>query len=154
MKKGFAVAVAVVAFCVALFVAWSLASPLPEPGPTPPPAVTAPPLPEPAPAPAVEPEPEPTTEPAPVEAPVAEPPAAEPDTLTVETLKGTAWEREGFRIDLAEDGKVLIGNRTPAKWTVEGSRLKLYNDTGEVHYLDIRGKKLFWENQEIGRVQP
>lgn len=109
-------------------------------------------LPKPAePAPPVE---TPKAEPTP--ASVAEPvPAPAPvKALTEETLRNTAWASGKFRIDLSANGNVVIGNSARAKWKVEGDRLKLYSDTSdEVHYLDIRGDKLYWEGQEIGRAQ-
>ncbi len=78
--------------------------------------------------------------------------SAAPRVLSPETLVGTKWEREGFAFEFAADGRLLIGGRERAQWRVEGSRIRLYRDTtGEEHWLDIVGDKLFWEGQELGR---
>jgi len=77
----------------------------------------------------------------------------DPSALNERTLVGTKWERDGFGLEFGADGKLLIGGRERAKWRIEGSRIHLYRDTtGEEHWLDIVGKKLMWEGQEIGRV--
>ena len=145
----------------------------------PPPAPPAPaPAPEPAPpaTPIVEP-PEPA--PAPVEEPAAaveEPPApeqpaevapAEPpkEPLNARTLAGTKWKPDfptgkqevnmtppKVEVEFAPDGTWRINNQVRAKWTVEGKRVKIFDDKGEVHYLDIEGDKLMFEGKEIQRA--
>jgi hypothetical protein len=78
---------------------------------------------------------------------------AEPNALTEQNLVGTKWEREGFGLEFAANGKLLIAGRERAQWRVEGRRVRLYRDTtGEEHWLDIAGHKLLWNGQEIGRV--
>ena len=75
------------------------------------------------------------------------------NTLTERTLVGTKWAREGFGLEFAVAGKLLIGGRERAQWSVEGQRVRLYRETtGEEHWLDIVGDKLLWNGQEIGRV--
>ena len=76
------------------------------------------------------------------------------NVLNEQTLVGTTWERDGFKIEFGSDGKLLIGGRERAKWRVEGSRVRLYRDTtGEEHWLDIVDNKLTWKDQEISRVE-
>jgi len=78
---------------------------------------------------------------------------AEPHALTEQNLIGTKWEREGFGLEFAANGKLLIAGHERAQWRVEGQRIRLYRDaTGEEHWLDIVGPKLLWNGQEIGRV--
>ena len=77
----------------------------------------------------------------------------DPTSLTERTLVGTKWEREGLGLEFGAAGKLLIGGRERANWSVEGRRVRLYRDmTGEEHWLDIVGNKLMWEGKEIGRV--
>jgi hypothetical protein len=89
------------------------------------------------------------------QSPVAPQAAAAPAAdvpITAETLRNTTWEKGDFRVDLAADGSVYFGGIKRAKWMVEGDRVKLYNDNSdEVHYFDIKGSKLFWEGEEIGK---
>jgi len=144
----------------------------------PPPAPPAPaPAPEPAPpaTPIVEP-PEPA--PAPVEEPAAaveEPPApeqpaevapAEPpkEPLNARTLAGTKWkpsfptenqsmtQNTKVEVEFAPDGTWRINDQVKAKWAVEGKRVKIFDDKGEVHYLDIVGDKLMFNGEEIQRA--
>src|SRR5262245_37608209 len=73
--------------------------------------------------------------------------------LPEQTLVGTEWERDGFRLEFGAAGKLLIGGRERAEWHVEGQRIRLYRDaTGEEHWLDIAGNRLMWNGQEISRV--
>ena len=75
------------------------------------------------------------------------------NSLTERTLVGTKWERDGFALEFGAAGKLLIGGRERAKWSVVGQRVRLYRDTtGEEHWLDIVGDKLMWNGQEIGRA--
>ena len=81
-------------------------------------------------------------------------PIAQPEALNERALVGTEWEREGFSLEFGADGKLFIGGRERAKWSVEGQRVRLYRDTtGEEHWLDIVGDKLMWDGQEISRVR-
>ena len=76
-----------------------------------------------------------------------------PTVVTEQTLVGTKWEREGIGLEFGAAGKLLIGGRQRANWSVEGQRVRLYRETtGEEHWLEIVGNKLMWEGQEIGRV--
>ncbi len=72
--------------------------------------------------------------------------------ISEETLPGTSWERDGFTIEFRENGQLFIGNRPRARWRVVGRRVELYDDKGEVHWLDIEGSKLLWQGQEISLV--
>ena len=86
----------------------------------------------------------------------AEPQPAVRDSgaLNERTLVGTKWARDGFGLEFGGNGKLLIGGRERAQWSVKGSRLRLYRDTtGEEHWLDIVGGKLIWEGKEISRVR-
>jgi hypothetical protein len=77
----------------------------------------------------------------------------DPIALTERTLVGTKWERDGFGLEFGAAGRLLIGGRVRARWSVEGRRVRLYRDaTGEEHWLEIVGDKLMWNGREIGRV--
>ena len=165
--------VAVVATVIML--QWGKAAPLPQPPAAPTPA----PAPEPAPAatPIVEPPaPAPVEEPAAaVEAPPAEPapegpvevaPAEPPkEPLNARTLVGTKWKPDfpanpkntsmrdiKVEFEFAPDGTWRVNDQVRAKWTVEGKRVKIFDDKGEVHYLDIEGDKLMFEGKEVQRA--
>ncbi len=85
--------------------------------------------------------------------PRAAEPASDPNELNERTLVGTAWERDGFRLEFGANGQLLIAGFPRAKWRVEGRRIRLYHDTtGEEHWLEIAGDKLLWQGQEIGRA--
>jgi hypothetical protein len=91
----------------------------------------------------------------PPEIPVAEP-VSDTELLEVwteESLGGTTWKSEHFDSRFAVDGTWYMGQRAAAKWVVEGSRIKLYDDdTDEVHYIDIRGNELLFEGKPIGEL--
>lgn len=120
--------------------------------------------------------------PAPVEPPAAavEPPAepapeqptevAQADApkvpLNARTLAGTKWmpdmvpgssqgmmRNKQLEIEFAPDGTWRINNNIRAKWVVEGKRVKIFDDKGEVHYLDIEGDKLMFEGKEVQRLK-
>ena len=77
----------------------------------------------------------------------------DPNVLTEQSLVGTTWERDGFRVEFGAAGKLLIGGRERAKWHVEGHRVRLYREeTGEEHWLDIAGNRLLWNGQELART--
>jgi hypothetical protein len=143
-----------------------LAAPVPVAEPAPPvtPIVEPPapaPVEEPAPVveqPPAEPAPEPTAEAAPAEAPK--------EALNARTLAGSKWKpafptdpnqgmMQGAKlvVEFAPDGTWRINDQVRAKWTVEGKRVKIFDDKGEVHYMDIEGNKLMFQGEEIQRAE-
>ncbi len=81
-------------------------------------------------------------------------PVSDSGVLNEQLLVGTKWARDGFGLEFASNGKLLIGGRERAQWRVEGSRIRLYRDTtGEEHWLEMVGGKLMWEGKEISRVR-
>ncbi len=79
-------------------------------------------------------------------------PAPDFAVISEETLPGTRWEQDEFAIEFRETRQLFIGGKPRAKWRIVGSRVELYDDKGEVHWLDIEGNKLMWQGQEIGLV--
>jgi len=102
-----------------------------------------------APRPMDDPEPEPAV---PTEEPPAEPPA-EPATLTAESLAGTKWEQGPVNMKFLPDGRWEMNGRICAKWEVEGNRIRIFDDNGEEHFVDIEGDTLTFNGQEIARVE-
>lgn len=111
---------------------------------------------------------EPAAEPAPPPEPTVE--VAQADTpkepLNARTLAGTKWlpdfpqqanqgmmRGKKLEIEFAPDGTWRVNDNVRAKWTVEGKRVKIFDDKGEVHYLDIEGDKLMFEGKEVSRAQ-
>jgi len=143
----------------------------PEPLPEPPPApktTAITPVAEPPALPPPPPEPVAVVEEPPAEEPVPEPPvevaqadeAKEP--LNARTLAGSKWQPTGMEklgrmdikleIEFAPDGTWRVNDNIRAKWKVEGNRVKIYNDEGEVHYVDIVGDKLMFNGEEVQRA--
>ncbi|MCX5772082.1 MAG: hypothetical protein NTZ09_17665 [Candidatus Hydrogenedentes bacterium] len=136
------------------------AAPAPAPAPVTP--IVEAPAPVEAPTAAVE---EPPAAPAPeqpAEAAPAEPPK---EPLNARTLAGTKWKPDfptdpnqgmmqgkKLEIEFAPDGTWRINDQVRAKWAVEGKRVKIFDDKGEVHYLDIVGDKLMFGGEEIQRA--
>ena len=178
-NKGMLVLMGLIIVAVVVTVLMLQRGKVEPPLPLEPPAATAP-APEPAPVtPIVE---QPAPAPAPAEQPAAaveQPPAesapeqplevAQAETpkepLNARTLAGTKWkpafptENQGMiqdkkvEVEFAPDGTWRINDQPRAKWTVEGKRVKIFNDKGEVHYLDIVGDKLMFEGEEIERAE-
>ncbi len=73
--------------------------------------------------------------------------------ITVETLTGCKYTERFQQGDLvtefAPNGEWKVNGKVRAKWTIEGGRVKMYDDKGETHYLDIVDNKLMLEGQEI-----
>lgn len=73
--------------------------------------------------------------------------------ITVETLTGCKYTEQFQQGDLvtefAPNGEWKVNGKVRAKWTIEGGRVKMYDDKGETHYLDIADNKLMLEGQEI-----
>ncbi|MCP4643772.1 MAG: hypothetical protein GY851_25225 [bacterium] len=160
--RNLAVLVAVVIVVAAGIGIWRMqpdASGPPDVGPNPP--VDAPVAPTPAPpaAPVVEPEPADPPEPAPE--PVAEAPAETPSGMpdfTTETLTGTAWKMElgpnaVVSVEFAADGQWLVDGRPRAKWEIVGNRVRMYDDKGEEHFVNIKGHTLLFNEIEIPRAK-
>ena len=87
----------------------------------------------------------------PVVAAVEPEPAIAP-VLTAETLKGTKWADDKIDMVFLPDGQWQMNGRTCAKWVIEGSRVKIFDDKGEVHYVDIVGDSLAFNGKKIGKV--
>lgn len=160
-RDALIVVVCVILLCAGGVLVWKLATPsVPEPViPLPPakPAVAQPPAP-----PRTEP-PKPIAE-TPLEPKVEETPvAAEPkpapsapdqtNTLTAETLTGTKWEDGPISVKFLPDGKWEMNGRVCAKWEVDGNRVRIYDDNGEEHFVDIVDDTLEFEGKKIGRVK-
>ncbi|HUW59752.1 MAG TPA: hypothetical protein VMZ06_02000 [Candidatus Bathyarchaeia archaeon] len=138
----------------------SPAAPLPAPAPEPAPVtpIVEPPAPVEEPAAAVE---EPPAPEQPAEVAPAEPPK---EPLNARTLAGTKWKPDfpannqsmmqnvKVEVEFAPDGTWRVNDQIRAKWIVEGKRVKIFDDKGEVHYLDIEGDKLMFEGKEIQRA--
>lgn len=169
---GVLIVVAVVVTVVMLQRGVEVPPPVAEPAP-----VEAPAAPQPAPVtPIASPAPEaaPVQEPAAaVEAPAEPPAAAAPEAtasttprepLNARTLAGTSWkfslpgadpgvlQDKKVEVEFAPDGSWKVNNEARAKWAVEGKRVKIFDDKGEVHYVDIEGDKLMFEGEEIQRA--
>ena len=115
--------------------------------------------PEPAPAPKAEPAPEPPKQAVQLAFAKATTTSAEdtpalgiprPEKWTEKNLAGTTWKAEGFDFVFAKDGTWHMAGRQASKWRIEGDRIKLFNDKGEVHYLDIEGNELTFNGKPIG----
>lgn len=102
----------------------------------------------------------PRAEAGPTKAPASEKPVPEtpegregiprPDVWSEKTLAGTTWEAEGFDFAFGKDGTWHMAGRAASKWRVVGDRIKLFNDKGEVHYLDIVGDELMLQGKPVG----
>lgn len=77
------------------------------------------------------------------------PPAS--DALDAETLKGTRWVDGPVDVEFMADGRWKMNGRICAQWVVEGSRVKIFDDKGEVHYVDIVGDTLEFNGKKIAR---
>lgn len=124
--------------------------PTPAPVPPPPPPAPAPPAPEPQPA-VVAPAPAPEPAPAPAPEPAAQEPA-KPSKWNAETLGGTKWKAKDPKtpdFEFTRDGKWKVKDRVASKWSFEGNRIRLYDDKGEEHFIDVVGDKLMFGGEEI-----
>ena len=73
--------------------------------------------------------------------------------LDTQTLEGTTWGREGFELEFAPGGELRIGGRERARWQVLGNRIRLYDQRGEEHWLEIAGGRITWNGEEVGRIR-
>jgi len=158
--------IAVVAFAVAAIVAWQKSgsrdtgtAPAPREAPVPVQQATPPEPPETSQAALVE-----VTEEL-VEEPVQESeeePAASPEppkpgqddpfggkAITAETLAGCTYTQGRLEIEFAPNGIWKVNGNPRAKWRIEGGRVRMYDDKGEEHFLDIAGNKLLFNGEEI-----
>lgn len=103
-----------------------------------------------APEPALEPMAEPTVEAAVRETDVEQ--GAE-GTLTAETLKDTRWKEGAVDVVFMADGRWQMNGRICAKWEVIGDRVRIFDDKGEEHFVDIVGNSIAFNGKEIGRVE-
>jgi hypothetical protein len=77
----------------------------------------------------------------------------QPESLTAETLAGTTWEDGMVTVSFLPDGRWEMNGRICAKWEVEGSRVRIYDDKGEEHFVDIVGDNLEFEGKIIVRTE-
>jgi hypothetical protein len=77
---------------------------------------------------------------------------AEPEVLTAETLAGTSWEDDMVSVRFLPDGRWEMNGRICAKWKVEGSRVRIYDDKGEEYLVDIVGNSLEFNGKKIARA--
>lgn len=73
-----------------------------------------------------------------------------PAAWSEKTLAGTTWKTEGFDFSFGKDGTWHMAGRAASKWRVEGDRIKLFNDKGEVHYIEIEGDMLTFNGKPVG----
>ena len=85
----------------------------------------------------------------------ADPPEdlAQPESLTAETLAGTTWQDGMVIVNFLPDGRWEMNGRICAKWEVEGSRVRIYDDKGEEHFVDIVGDNLEFEGKIIAKTE-
>lgn len=76
-----------------------------------------------------------------------------PELLDEQTLVNTTWGRDGFEFELAPGGVVLIGGRERAGWEIIGDRIRLFDQRGEEHWLDMENGRITWNGEEVGRVR-
>jgi hypothetical protein len=88
-------------------------------------------------------------DPAPAAAPLDVPPKS--DALNAETLKGTRWVDGPVDVEFMADGRWKMNGRICAQWAVEGNRVKIFDDKGEVHYVEIAGNLLEFNGKTIVR---
>ena len=71
--------------------------------------------------------------------------------ITEETLTGVKYkEFDGkVEVEFAANHKWLINGRERAKWEIVGSKVRIYDDKGEEHWVDIDGDKLLFEGQRL-----
>jgi hypothetical protein len=97
---------------------------------------------------------------APVEAAPASPeqaPAADDPfggkPITVATLTGCKevqkFQNADITIEYAPNGEWKVNGNVRAKWTIEGNKVKIYDDKGEVHYIDIVNNKLVYNGKDV-----
>jgi hypothetical protein len=78
--------------------------------------------------------------------------SAEPEVLTAETLAGTCWQDDMVSVKFLPDGRWEMNGRICAQWRVEGSRVRIYDDKGEMHFVDIVGNSLEFNGKKIARA--
>lgn len=94
--------------------------------------------------------------PAPLAAAPAETPAPEPERplLTAETLQGTSWEDGRISMAFLPDGRWQMNGRVCAKWEVLGDKVRIFDDKGEEHFVDIVGDSLAFNGKKIAKAAP
>lgn len=78
---------------------------------------------------------------------------SEVEHLTAKTLAGTKWKDGMVDVEFMADGRWKMNGRICAKWVVEGNRVKIFDDKGEVHYVDIVGDVIEFNGKKIGRME-
>ncbi|MBX7258063.1 MAG: hypothetical protein K1Y02_17005 [Candidatus Hydrogenedentes bacterium] len=80
------------------------------------------------------------------------PQAAAETPLTAETLAGTRWQDDKIDIAFLPDGRWQMNGRICAKWEVNGDKVRIFDDKGEEHFVDIVGSSLAFNGKKIGRA--
>ncbi|MBI4559717.1 MAG: hypothetical protein HY706_19175 [Candidatus Hydrogenedentes bacterium] len=157
------VVVSLLLACVGAIAVWKTTpapSDVPESAQIPPRPIQSAPAPRPEPVePVVQPPPEPVVEiPAAPELKTEEAskppdPPAPAAYLTAASLAGTQWEQDVIWMQFLPDGRWAMNGRVCAKWEVVGSRVRIYDDKGEEHFLDIVGYGLEFNGEKITKAK-
>ena len=73
--------------------------------------------------------------------------------LDARTLEGSTWGRDGFELECAPGGELRVGGKARARWQIVGNRIRLYDQRGEEHWLDIADGGITWNGEEVGRIR-
>lgn len=82
-------------------------------------------------------------------APIASVSAPAQPFITEQSLTGAKYEVDKVVMEFAADKKWTVNGEAKAMWAIEGNRVKIYDDKGEEHFLDIKGDKLSFEGQPV-----
>ncbi len=69
--------------------------------------------------------------------------------ITAESLTGCKYKQGQLEIEFAQDNRWLVNGKERAKWEIVGTRVRMYDDKGEEHWVDIEGDKLIFEGQRV-----
>ena len=69
--------------------------------------------------------------------------------ITAESLTGCKYKQGQLEIEFAPDNRWLVNGKERAKWEIVGTRVRMYDDKGEEHWVDIEGDKLIFEGQRV-----
>ncbi|MBN2310577.1 MAG: hypothetical protein JXR94_16510 [Candidatus Hydrogenedentes bacterium] len=69
--------------------------------------------------------------------------------ITDETLKGCKYRQDRVVVEFAADHRWLFNGEARAKWEIVGNRVRIYDDKGEEHFVDIRGDKLMVGDEHV-----
>lgn len=99
------------------------------------------------------PEPEAAPEPVAAETPAADAAPADTTTLNAETLVGTRWKTDMVDVRFLPNGQWEMNGRVCAKWQVEGNRIRVFDEEGETHYVDIDGDSLVFDGEKVSQAE-